>query len=250
MTMIRTSTPVETEKLPSQLGYKDCFTLLGSCFSDEIAGIMDSLFFNMMSNPTGTLYNPASIAAVIRRMDSREHFTMDDVEEIGNGIAGAVFLYIRRAAFAKQNPAEKLGFGQVCRPAGGVFENIGEQIGIIFLHDARAFQGTDVLHRTVQDFKQGQVCPLVLKNSAELGRYRPARTGERFSVRRVDGHGNARAVAYVLHDFPKFGYHGSSLLRAAARGVFCSIIAQKGANINNFFTDGGSCANFPFFYTF
>ena len=84
--MIKTSTPAETGRLENPLGYKDSIMMLGSCFSDEMAAIMKSLYFNVSSNPTGTLYNPESIAGAIRRMDSGEHFTADDTEEVGAGI--------------------------------------------------------------------------------------------------------------------------------------------------------------------
>lgn len=84
--MIKTLTPAETGRLENPLGYKDSIMMLGSCFSDEMAAIMKSLYFNVSSNPTGTLYNPESIAGAIRRMDSGEHFTADDTEEVGAGI--------------------------------------------------------------------------------------------------------------------------------------------------------------------
>lgn len=84
--MIKTSTPAETGRLENPLGYKDSIMMLGSCFSDEMAAIMKSLYFNVSSNPTGTLYNPESIAGAIRRMDLGEHFTADDTEEVGAGI--------------------------------------------------------------------------------------------------------------------------------------------------------------------
>lgn len=84
--MIRTTTNVTGEHGRFEFGYKDKILLLGSCFSDEIYGIMKSLYFKVMSNPFGTLYNPASIAYSIQRLSDGTHFTESDAEPIGAGI--------------------------------------------------------------------------------------------------------------------------------------------------------------------
>ena len=68
--MTKTSTPVETGRMEHPLGYKDRIMMLGSCFSDEMAAIMKSLYFNVCSNPTGALYNPKRSAAAIKRHDT------------------------------------------------------------------------------------------------------------------------------------------------------------------------------------
>ena len=55
-------TAVDIKQAPWQIGYKDKIALLGSCFSDNIARKMSEFYFQVTCNPTGTLYNPVSIA--------------------------------------------------------------------------------------------------------------------------------------------------------------------------------------------
>ena len=55
-------TAVDIKPAPWQIGYKDKIALLGSCFSDNIARKMSEFYFQVTCNPTGTLYNPVSIA--------------------------------------------------------------------------------------------------------------------------------------------------------------------------------------------
>ena len=55
-------TEIEIPKAPWQIGYQDKIALLGSCFSDNIARKMREFYFQVTCNPTGTLYNPVSIA--------------------------------------------------------------------------------------------------------------------------------------------------------------------------------------------
>lgn len=54
---------------------------LGSCFADEVAARMRSGLFDVVCNPLGTLYNPASIAACARRLAARRLFTEADLFE-------------------------------------------------------------------------------------------------------------------------------------------------------------------------
>ena len=55
-------TEIETAKAPWLIGYQDKIALLGSCFSDNIARKLGEYYFQVVANPTGTLYNPVSIA--------------------------------------------------------------------------------------------------------------------------------------------------------------------------------------------
>lgn len=48
-----------------KIGYNDKILLLGSCFADNIGEKFGAHYFQMLSNPYGTLYNPASIAAIL-----------------------------------------------------------------------------------------------------------------------------------------------------------------------------------------
>lgn len=84
--MIRLITPTEVPAMARRISYRDTITMLGSCFADEMYSKMKSLYFKVMSNPFGTLYNPASIAGAISRLDNPVPFTMQDTVPIGGGI--------------------------------------------------------------------------------------------------------------------------------------------------------------------
>lgn len=55
-------TKIDINKAPWTIGYQDKIAMLGSCFSDNIARKMSEFYFQVTCNPTGTLYNPVSIA--------------------------------------------------------------------------------------------------------------------------------------------------------------------------------------------
>lgn len=55
-------TEIGIKKAPWEIAYQDRIALLGSCFSDNIARKMCEFYFQVTCNPSGTLYNPISIA--------------------------------------------------------------------------------------------------------------------------------------------------------------------------------------------
>lgn len=57
--------------------------MLGSCFSDEIGRRLDDCGFNVVHNPAGPLFNPASVARVITRC---EDFTDADLYRHNDGV--------------------------------------------------------------------------------------------------------------------------------------------------------------------
>lgn len=48
-----------------KISYNDKILLLGSCFADNIGEKFNAYYFDSLSNPLGTLYNPASIATAL-----------------------------------------------------------------------------------------------------------------------------------------------------------------------------------------
>lgn len=79
------STPIITTPLPKTIVYGDGLLFLGSCFADEIGALCRGLGFNAQVNPFGTLYNPASVAQSIQRLQSGQPFTHDELVEVGEG---------------------------------------------------------------------------------------------------------------------------------------------------------------------
>lgn len=95
-------TEVNCEKLsPLSRGEKIC--VLGSCFADAIGEKLAAAGFDVLCNPFGTLYNPASVATAVERLDSARPFTADECVEMGAG-AGLVCSFAHHTRFARPTP--------------------------------------------------------------------------------------------------------------------------------------------------
>lgn len=68
MKEIEYHTRVSIPPLPFPVDYATGIVSLGSCFSDEIGTLLCDSGFHIERNPFGTLYNPASVAAGLRRI--------------------------------------------------------------------------------------------------------------------------------------------------------------------------------------
>ncbi len=99
-------TEVCCEKLPT-IARTDAVCVLGSCFADEMGARLSDAGFDVLRNPFGTLYNPASIAAAVARLDSGAPFTQEDCVEMGAG-AGRVCSFSHHTSFARATAAEFL----------------------------------------------------------------------------------------------------------------------------------------------
>lgn len=82
---MKLQTPVADERCKVGISYKDSIMMLGSCFTDNIGTQLKNYGFDVCVNPFGTLYNPASIHASVKRLLSGEPFREDDCMEIGAG---------------------------------------------------------------------------------------------------------------------------------------------------------------------
>ena len=76
---MKLQTPVECAHLKERLGYKNKYFFIGSCFAAEIGSMMKDLGFDILLNPFGVLYNPASIHSSINRLASGTPFTEKDI---------------------------------------------------------------------------------------------------------------------------------------------------------------------------
>ena len=99
-------TEVGCEKL-STIARTDTVCVLGSCFADEMGARLSDAGFDVLRNPFGTLYNPASIAAAVARLDSAAPFTLQDCVEMGAG-AGRVCSFSHHTSFARPTAEEFL----------------------------------------------------------------------------------------------------------------------------------------------
>ncbi len=76
------STRVNITPLANKLTYNNRMLIIGSCFANEIGGLLQSAGFDISVNPFGTLYNPVSIVQSLKRLAAREAFTANDVIDI------------------------------------------------------------------------------------------------------------------------------------------------------------------------
>ena len=65
--------------------------------------------FDVLANPFGTLYNPASLAAAVERLDSARPFTREECVEMGAG-AGRVCSFSHHTSFARPTAEEFLAY--------------------------------------------------------------------------------------------------------------------------------------------
>ena len=89
------------------IAHSDSVCVLGSCFADEMGVRLEAAGFDVLRNPFGTLYNPASLAAAVARLDSAEPFTQEDCVEMGAG-AGRVGSFSHHTSFARPTAEEFL----------------------------------------------------------------------------------------------------------------------------------------------
>ncbi len=74
-------TEIDIKPLGVELGYQSQIVALGSCFAESIGGRLRRSKFNIEVNPTGVLFNPASIAKMIRRFALRQYITAEELHE-------------------------------------------------------------------------------------------------------------------------------------------------------------------------
>ena len=81
MQEIELYTRVGTTSVPFEIDFSSGIVSMGSCFSDEIGRRLVDGGFHIEQNPFGTLYNPASIAAALRRLMYDEEIGEEDLVE-------------------------------------------------------------------------------------------------------------------------------------------------------------------------
>ena len=110
MAGIRFRTEISVKRSRHPVTHQSSLLLLGSCFSDEVGARLRDSGFSVTVNPTGTLYNPLSIAYAMRRfmglgpddgpvlvehdglwhsMDHHTRFSSPDLEVLRDSIASA-----------------------------------------------------------------------------------------------------------------------------------------------------------------
>lgn len=101
---MKLQTPVEIAPFKEKITYDDKILFLGSCFATEVGSIMRDYKFDVILNPFGVLYNPASICSSLQRLEEGKLFTEEDVI----CSQGKYTSFFHHSSFSKENPDQFL----------------------------------------------------------------------------------------------------------------------------------------------
>lgn len=94
-------TKVEVPSPEERFTYATTFLFLGSCFARELAERMQALHFLTAPDAFGPLFNPASLAAALERLEGNVPFEASDVVAFPYGAYGS---YSHHTSFSKESP--------------------------------------------------------------------------------------------------------------------------------------------------
>lgn len=98
-------TEIDIAPFEPHTGYQNKLLALGSCFAAHISARLEQAKFHIVSNPTGILFNPLSIADALQRFESGA--TIGE-QEMHCSREGLWFHYGFHGAFSSADPAEAL----------------------------------------------------------------------------------------------------------------------------------------------
>lgn len=99
---IKLFTQVDAGCIGDRISLADKVAVIGSCFADSMGKRMEDGGFNVLVNPFGTLYNPASIASAVRRLDSGAPYTQKDCVQMGAG-SSLICSFEHHTSFARED---------------------------------------------------------------------------------------------------------------------------------------------------
>src|SRR3984957_1688499 len=71
--------PIYFASLPQPIGYGDKILLTGSCFTEHIGQTLRDWKFDILQNPNGILFDPASVAASLVSYVRPQQYTEQDL---------------------------------------------------------------------------------------------------------------------------------------------------------------------------
>ncbi len=86
---MKLQTIVEIEPLTPRIEYSDGCVMLGSCFAQRMGAALERAKFRVVTNPTGVLFNPLSIALAVERFVERREVMAEELHEGAGGAGGA-----------------------------------------------------------------------------------------------------------------------------------------------------------------
>lgn len=111
-------TVVDIDKPDFSLDYHSRLVLVGSCFAENIGKKLAEARLSVECNPCGIVYNPESVAQVLRRLIERREVTADELvwhdgKWISWGHHGSYSASGREACLAKMNAGIRRGVEQL-----------------------------------------------------------------------------------------------------------------------------------------
>ncbi len=189
---MKLQTPVAEEPCKVNISYSDKILLIGSCFSDNIGGSLVNYGFDALVNPFGTLYNPASILAALKRLASGEEFDERDCVPMGSG-SGLVCSFSHHTSFARAEAVDFLRDANAAlRDAAAFFRDCNKVI--ITLGTAWCFRyvGTAQSREVVDSQHEGMIVSNCLK--------RDGKEFERFMLNFEECSGMLREIVEICGD--------------------------------------------------
>ncbi|MDE6264789.1 MAG: GSCFA domain-containing protein [Paramuribaculum sp.] len=104
-------TPVAPLCYAGSISHTTPLLMLGSCFAANIGAKLEKDFFDVIVNPFGTLYNPASIAAACERIATGRRFTENDIVERD----GLLHSWDCHSSLSSSSPDQELFIGTLNR---------------------------------------------------------------------------------------------------------------------------------------
>ena len=107
-------TEIDIAPLGCKIGYGSRILTVGSCFADNMAAALAHARFNITANPTGVMFNPASIARTLRMFGSEMQVQPEELAHGGERyfdfrFHGSLADATAEGAAAKINTALRLG---------------------------------------------------------------------------------------------------------------------------------------------
>ena len=77
-------TEVSIPEYPFRIDHGTSLLMMGSCFTDQIGGLLKRNLFPVQVNPFGVTYNPLSVKRGLEALLHRNAYTQDDLEQFNN----------------------------------------------------------------------------------------------------------------------------------------------------------------------
>lgn len=74
-------TEISVRPFAERIGYSSRIFAMGSCFAENISGRLQRAKFRVVSNPTGIMFNPASVAASLERLSEGRPYTAEELTQ-------------------------------------------------------------------------------------------------------------------------------------------------------------------------